>query len=125
MIINDIEKSFCEKVSSKVRLKQEGESQYRILTPFMFEDGDHFTVMLRQEGSRWLITDNGHTYMHLSYDLDEKDLHKGTRQKIISNVLSMFHVEDKDGELLIPVNDDRYGDSLFSFLQAIVKISDL
>ena len=35
--------------------------------------------------------------MHLTYDIDEKDLHKGTRQKTISNALSMFQIEDREG----------------------------
>ena len=41
--------------------------------------------------------------MHLTYDIDEQDLHRGTRQKIISNTLSTFRVDDRDGELVLSV----------------------
>ena len=63
--------------------------------------------------------------MHLSYDLDEKDLQRGTRQKIISNALSLFSVEDREGELRLLIPDEHYGDGLFSFVQAILKVSDV
>lgn len=99
--------------------------RFRVLTPFLFGDGDHLVILLKKEGDRWVISDEGHTYMHLTYRLDEKDLRRGTRQKIISNTLSVFRVEDRDGELVIPVEDDRYGDALFSFVQALLKITDI
>ena len=72
-----------------------------------------------------MLSDEAHTYMHLTYDIDEKDLHSGTRQKIISNALSMFQIEDRDGELVLDVPEERYGDALYSFVQGLLKISDV
>jgi len=63
--------------------------------------------------------------MHLTYDLDEKDLQRGTRAKIITNALSAFFVEDREGELALPVPDEQFGDALYNFVQAILKISDV
>ena len=63
--------------------------------------------------------------MRLTYDIDEKDLHRGTRQTIISNALSTFQIEDRDGELVLDVPDERFGDALYSFVQALLKISDV
>jgi len=48
---------------------------------------------------------------------------KGTRQKIISSTLSAFRVEDRDGELIARVAEDRFGDALFSFVQALLKVT--
>jgi hypothetical protein len=125
MISEAIEREFREKVCAKVRLESEGLERYRVFTPFLFEDGDHLAVVLRRENSHWLLSDEGHTYLHLTYDLDEKDLQRGTRQKLISNALSAFQVEDREGELVLPIKDDRYGDSLYSFVQALLKITDV
>lgn len=125
MSIETIEQDFHKKVSTKVRLAAEGLGRFRVFTPFLFEDGDHLAIVLKQEGSRWILSDEAHTYMHLTYDIDEKELHRGTRQKIISNALSTFHVEDRNGELVLDVPDDRYGDALYSFVQALLKISDV
>lgn len=125
MSIETIEQDFHKKVSTKVRLAAEGLGRFRVFTPFLFEDGDHLAIVLKQEGSRWILSDEAHTYMHLTYDIDEKELHRGTRQKIISNALSTFHVEDRNGELVLDVPDERYGDALYSFVQALLKISDV
>lgn len=125
MSIEAIERQFHEKVSAKVRLDAEGIERYRVFTPFVFEDGDHLAIVLKKEGTKWLLTDEAHTYMHLTYDIDEKDLQRGTRQKIIANALSTFRVEDRDGELVLNVPDARYGDALYSFIQALLRITDV
>ena len=125
MTVETMETDFRRKVGESVRIASEGLNRYRVFTPFLFEDGDHLAVVLKRENSGWVLSDEGHTYMHLTYDLDEKDLHRGNRQKIISNALSMFSVEDKEGELRLLIPEGQYGDALFSFLQALHKISDV
>ena len=125
MSLDTIERDFREKVCAKVRLAHEGVNRFRVFTPFLFEDGDHLSIVLKQDRGNWLLSDEGHTYMHLTYDLEEKDLQKGTRQKIISNALSTFSVEDREGELLLPIREEQYGDALFSFSQALLKITDV
>ena len=125
MKINAVEQDFRKKVCEQVRLSQEGVDRFRVFTPFLFEDGDHLAIVLRREQSKWVLSDEGHTFMHLTYDLDEKDLQRGTRQKIITNALSTFRVEDRDGELRLPISDGEYGDALYSFAQALLKITDV
>ena len=125
MSIETIERDFHEKVSSKIRLTAEGVERFRVFTPFIFDDGDHLDIVLRKDGVRWVLSDEAHTFMHLTYDMDEKDLHSGTHQKIISNTLSTFQIEDRDGELVLDVPEERYGDALFSFVQGLLKISDV
>jgi len=121
----DIEREFREKVCSKLSLVPEGLDRFRVFTPFMFEDGDHLCIILKKSRDRWTLSDEGHTYMHLTYDLDEKDLQRGTRQKIIANTLAIFNVEDRDGELLLSVEDNSYGDALYTFIQGLLKIADV
>ncbi len=125
MSIETIVRDFHEKVSAKVRLKAEGTERFRVFTPFQFDDGDHVAIVLKKEGARWVLSDEAHTYMHLTYDIDEQELRRGKRQKIISNALSSFRIEDRDGELVLNVPDERYGDALYSFVQALLKISDV
>lgn len=125
MAIENIVKEFKEKVCESLRVVSEGLNRYRVFTPFLFEDGDHLAIVLKRENGNWVLSDEGHTYMHLTYDLDERDLQRGTRQKIISNTLSAFSVNDRNGELVLKITDNRYGDALYSFVQALLKISDV
>lgn len=120
-----MERELRQKIAAGIRLVSEGIDRYRVLTPFQFDDGDHLAIVLRKDDDSWMFSDEAHTYMRLSYDIDIDDLHKGTRQKVISNTLSMFGVEDRDGELIVGVSSNDYGNSLYSFIQALLKISDV
>ena len=125
MTLDGIEKEFQERLCAQVRLESEGLDRYRVFTPFRLDDGDHLSIVLRQDLLGWTLSDEGHTYMRLTYDIDEDDLFSGTRQQIISDALSSFQVEDREGELLLGISDGGYGDALFSFAQALLKISDV
>ncbi|MYB65723.1 DUF1828 domain-containing protein, partial [Candidatus Poribacteria bacterium] len=125
MKIKSIEQDFIEKVSEKIRVIPDGRDRYRVFTPFRFDDGDHIAIVLKREQDRWLLSDGGHTYMHLTYDIDERKLFSGTRERIISNALSTFKVEDRFGELILEVKDARFGDALYAFAQALIKMGDV
>ena len=94
-----------------------------MITPFTFEDGDVLKVVMRTDGDGWMLTDEGHTFMHISYY--EVDLDSKTRRRLMDQVLATYGVQDNDGELTLKVVGDMYGDSLFTFLQALTKISDI
>jgi hypothetical protein len=125
MFINTIEQDFIDKVSARVRLVPDGKERFRVLTPFQFDDGDQLVIVLKKAGKRWVLSDEAHTYMHLTYDIDESTLHSGTRREIISRALSMFDVEDHNGELILDVPEESYGDALYDFAQALLKITDV
>jgi len=126
MTISTIELDFQKKLNSKIQAVEEGCDRYRIMTPFLMEDGDHLVIVLKKNSkSKWTLTDEGHTFMHLTYDLDEKDIRQGTRNKIVENALSMYQIENIDGELILPISNDNFGDALYSFVQALLKISDI
>ncbi len=123
MELTDVQKDFKEKVSEEIRLIPEGLSRYVVSHPFTFDDGDHYIVVLKKIGENWLLSDEGNTIMHLSYeDIDLR--HKGYRE-IIDNTVSAFGLENRQGELMLRIPEARFGDALFSFIQALVKISDI
>ncbi|HXO42344.1 MAG TPA: DUF1828 domain-containing protein [Thermoanaerobaculia bacterium] len=127
-MIDTIERDFREKVCESLRLVPEGYERFRVFTPFALDDGDHLSIILKHDdsdGDRWVLSDEGHTYMHLTYDLEERSLSSGTRQKIIGKALTVHGLQDRNGELLIPVEQGRYGDALYSFIQALLRISDV
>ena len=123
MEITAIEHEFSEKVSAEVQLEAEGAYRYRVFTPFRFDDGDHLVIVLKQGDGGWMLSDEAHTYMHLTYEMDERELQSETRQRIIAGALSVFGVEDRDGELRMDVPDAQYGNALFSFSQALLRIA--
>jgi len=124
MTVETIERDFKHKVCEELRVASEGIDRYRVFTPFMFNDGDHLSIVLKRENQQWMLSDEGHTLMHLTYQIDEKDLYRGNRQKLITNALSTFSVTDREGELVLTIPKEQYGDALYSFVQALLKIND-
>ena len=112
-----IERDFREAVSASIELVADGAERYRVLNPFLFDDGNHFSIVLRREGEKWVLSDEGNTWMRLTYDLSERDLRRGSRRKVVADALSLFEIEDRDGEFVISVPGERYGDALLSFVQ--------
>ena len=118
MALNDrIIQSFREKVCKEVDIEKEGVGRYIVYTPFMFDDGDHFIVVLVQKQDEWFLTDEGHTLMHLSYS--DIDVETGTRARIIEESLCTHGVQNENGEFLLKIADEDFGDALWSFLQAL------
>ena len=122
MLSDRIECDFREKVSDDLRLIAEGAGRYLVFTPFCFNNGDHLTILLKRDGPRWVLSDGAHTFMRLSIDIDEQELLRGPRQKIIAETLAEFRIEDRDGELLLELSGGQYGDALNSFIQALLTI---
>jgi Domain of unknown function DUF1828 len=120
-----IEREFKETVCKEIRLLPEGVARFRVFTPFRFDDGDHFAIVLKKVGSDWTLSDEGHTFMHLSYEMDVKNLDKGNRAKIVSNALSSFGVNESNGVLSSKISIENAGDVLYNYLQGLVKITDI
>lgn len=125
MNTHDIELIFQQQVASQVTLAADGYQRYVIHSPFIFDDGDCLGIVLKKENDRWVLSDEGTTYMHLSLTLDEASLAQGPRQAIILSALSMFGITDRDGELILPVELPKAGVALHDFIQGLLKISDL
>ena len=64
------------------------------------------------------------TFKTGSYRIDPELIYEGKRGEVISRVLTMFDIEERDGELILDVSHGRYGEALHSFIQAIQKISN-
>jgi len=116
-------KVFRKKVYDSFDLIQGGLDRFLVKTPFTFEDGDVMKVVLARDDKGWYLTDEGHTFMHISYD--EVGIESKTRRRLLDQVLATYMVENKEGELRTQLRMDQMGDLLISFLQALTRISDL
>lgn len=125
MMASDIKEIFCKSLCEQIDLIEERKNYFRVFTPFRFDDGDHLSIVLKKKNQEWVFSDEGHTYMHLSYVIDESDLFRDTRYEIIQNALSEFQIQDRHGELTLAVEGYGYGEALCSFVQGLLKICDV
>lgn len=123
--MNTIAEDLKQRVSELVELEDLGTDRYRVVTPFTFGDGDHLSVLLRRGPGGWEMVDEGMTLMRLTYRIDADDLWRGNRAKIIADTLSRFDVTEADGQLTRNVRDDEFGEALYDFVQAVLKITDV
>jgi hypothetical protein len=119
-----IERDFKAKVAGGLHLIPEGLNRFVVVTPMTFDDGDVLPIVLKKEGESWHLTDEAHTFLQLSYRLDDEEL-EGPRREIIDKVLRNFEIENRKGELVLNIPDTQYGDALYTFIQALLKIDDI
>lgn len=119
------EQCFRDRINEAIALVPTDHQKYRVSTPFQFDDGDNLVIVLKRDNDDWILSDEGHTYFHLTYELDESDLRREPRQSIIANTLTAYEMEDREGELVLRLRGDRHGDALYSFVQALLKIIDV
>ena len=122
-----IKKSFKASIAESVELFIRENNNYQIFLPFHFDDGDHFVVILKpDEWGRWIITDEGHTYMHMSYNMDLSSLKKGTRNEIIENSLEKYGVKEIEGQLIATIDEiSNTGNILYHFIQCLISINNI
>jgi len=111
-------KEFKEKACEQISIEGEGLNRYIINTPFKFDDGDHLVIFLKHENNMWTLTDEGNTLMRLTYIADIKKLD-------IDNILKLFGVIEADGELKLQIPKNEFGNALYSYIQALLKITDI
>jgi hypothetical protein len=127
MDIHTLNQTVQAAIGRQVFVEQEGTNRYLVMTPFAMEDGDHYTIVLRGEPgqTQWTLTDEGDTLMHLGYWMDYDLLKKGTRQEIITRVLNQYGIENRQGELRMAITADQISSALFTFLQALTRVTDV
>jgi hypothetical protein len=117
-----IERDFKSKVVAELRLIPEGLDRFVVETPMVFDDGDSLPIVLKKENDHWVLTDEGHTFLQLSYLLTDEELRTIGRREIIDRALSSFPIENRNGELVLPIPGTEYGNALYSFVEALFKV---
>lgn len=118
VMMESIKKSMC----SKTTLEPRGVDRYLVHTGFTFQDGDELHIVLRKKDGRWILTDDAHTLMWLSYeDFNLTD----TRQALLDVTISSNNVSLEDGRIFVDCTDRDVGQCLMSMIQAILQTADL
>lgn len=127
MDIDKIQNSFRATVSDSIILLPEGVDRYQIFTPFHFDDGDHFVIVLRKDKSNnFIITDEGHTYMHMSYHMELSSLKSGIRNLIVESALEKHKVTEENGQIFVKIDDmENAGNIFYSFIQCLTSITNI
>lgn len=124
MNVSSIAETFKERMCASVELETSGLDRWIVETPFLLPGGDHVPVILEPSPRGWRLTDDGETFMQLALLLPNYN-QGSNRRKIIEAALAAHRVENRDGTLVLDVTDERYADSLTSFIQAVLEVMDV
>jgi len=119
IILGEIEKALC----SGVKIEEKGIDRYIIHTDFTYPDGDELRIILKKQGDQWMLTDEGHTLMWLSYE--ELNINTDTRNNLLTRSLNSNHAELIDGRICIRFEHGKAGGAIHSMVQVLIQIADL
>ena len=125
MNAEEIRSRFIAKMHTSIEVEAEGIDRFRVHAPIYFDDGDELIVALTKRAGNWVLTDEGHTFMRLTYDIESSELTKGTRAKVIQDALAIYGLKNDEGRLNVEVTDDHIADAFYSLVQGILRISDV
>lgn len=120
-IINGLKKAVC----SGLEIENRTANRFMIHTGYTYPDGDELHILLIKEGEGWILSDEGHTMMWLSYeDFSLTD----ARKSILDRILNTNGVSLSDGEISVPIDagdSDSIVIALRSMIQAEIQLADL
>ena len=122
----ELQQTLCRSLCSEVKVRQKRAGLYFVETPFMFGDGDYYSIYLQElPGGIVRISDRGHTMMHLSYSNDVDIFFEGTRGRILDEILAELGLREEDGEFFLDAPQTSAGPAALRFAQGLTKITDL
>lgn len=121
-ISKELQQSLTRAVQTSVSLEPVGRSTYRLVTPFVFDDGDMVVAYVEQAGERLRFSDHGYTIMHVSYDVEVTN---ETRTGILDRILATHDLEYKDGEIFTTADIKSAGPAFWDFVQGVLKTADI
>lgn len=118
-----------EKVSremqARIEVEPSGIDSWRIFTPFVAGDGDELKIALKRKNGGWMLSDEGHTLMSLSYQ--NVDVDKTSRASVLEKILASSFMKNEEGRLVLDNIKDisELADCIFTFTQGLLKVSDM
>ncbi len=110
-------------MSSVFGFEETGDGEYLVHTDLLFDDGYEYHIVLKILNDRYVLTDEGHTMMWLSFEDDDLDI---GRIKLLERIIEQNGLSLYDGEIfVIAKSPSMICSTLMSMLQTITKVSDL
>jgi len=116
----------CSRLCSQVRIVARPSGVLMLDTPFSYPDGDRYPIYLRETPTGGIrLSDGGHTLMHLSYENEVDSFRKGTRGRLLPQILGEMGLNDDGGEFYLETSLDGIAEAVFRLGQGLTKIYDL
>lgn len=123
--LSEIAALMRRQITERLQIEEEDQERIAVYTPFMYQDGDHCSFVAVRDAARscWYLTDEGEVLTHASYS--GVNLLANDRVSRFRETTKFYGVTERRGELILPVENEAFGDAVFSFTQACLDIVEL
>lgn len=96
---------------------------FEVTTPFLDRHNDHLQIYVKQEGARFVLTDDGYVLADLRHS--GCSLQSQRRQALLRSILNGFGVSLTGEELTIVAHNGDFPQRKHALLQAMLAVGDL
>ena len=117
--LKEIRKSVC----SEYDFEEIGIGEYLVHTDMYYDDGDELHIVLKRTNEGYILADEGHTMMWLSYD--EYNF-TDYRMKLLNGIIGQTGVSLENERMSVFVDHpSKIGPALSSLIQTMISVSNL
>ena len=121
-----LQRTLGDRLSAGIRIHRRDDGVVMLETPFTFPDGDHYAIYLSETPSGGvLLSDRGHTLMHVSYEYDVDAFYEDPRAALRERIVREAGIKEHEGVFSIETAPDQVADAAFRLGQALTKVYDL
>lgn len=100
-----------------------GSDRAAVLSPFTFDDGDGFPIVVQRADTGWRLSDEGGSAQHLSYA--DVDFDQGNRALLIERIARRHGLELEQWELSRELDHPPSVEDVLDFIHALVRVNDV
>ena len=120
---DDMPEAIRRSLCTGAEIEERGIDRYVVHTDFTYPDGDELRIILKKNDGQWILTDEGHTMMWLSYE--GIDLDPASKSDLMSRIMASNHAELINGRICVRFKQGDAGGALHSMIQALIQTADL
>ncbi len=94
-----------------------------ITTPFLDRHNDRIQFYVRQDGDKFILTDDGYTISDL--EISGLSINSERREEILRTIMNGLGVRVEDGELIIEASRHNFPQKQHLLIQAIISVNDM
>ena len=117
--VNDIRRSLY----LAIKIEEKGINKNMVHTGFTYPDGDELHIILKKQDGQWYLTDEGHTFMWLSYG--EINVDSPRIKDILARIMATNQAELWEREISVKIKQNGAGIALTSMITALIQTADL
>lgn len=119
---NNFVESYLNWLKSNIKWK-EINGFLEISTPFLDRHNDHLQIYVKEEGAKYILTDDGYVLNDLL--MSGCDLSTPNRQNVLQTIINNLGVKVEGDNLIVEARPDNFPQKKHQLLQVMLSVNDM